>query len=86
MTDHYAEATECMAYASRAGSPEQFDALMRVGELSATLALVDAQREANERARIANIIAFYAAPEVDGLISREEYQTMGKRIREALGL
>lgn len=55
-------------------------------QVYAALALVDAQREANEQARIANIIAFYAAPEVDGLISREEYQTMGKRIREALGL
>lgn len=56
-TDHAAEARNYIAcWEEKAGQHAELD--MALLQAHATLALVDAQREANEQARIGNLIAF----------------------------
>lgn len=55
--DHEAEADKCIAYARATESSVEAQLSMIQAGVHATLALVAAQREANEQLRIANLIA-----------------------------
>lgn len=64
-TDHAAKAREWLKGAERPDlALEETRTFAEIAHTHATLALVDAQREANEQARIANLIAlFHRDPE-----------------------
>lgn len=60
-----------------------FKGAVRIAQVHATLALVEAQRESNEHARIANLVALASMPNINGF-ENEVYDARTAALMEGL--
>ena len=84
--DHYSEALAAVDQAANAGGPEEWESYTRLAQLNATLALVDAQREANRIALLNAKIAMLTPTVPDSALPPEEWDALIDGLGKELGL